>query len=210
MDLYPEILLPKLTYPILGNKDIADCVLVRETTANVYSFLEKKGYTVDDILQFVIAPQPSLREVFELSLFLYGYYDDQHCGIRVTDTALYADWSNDQEELAAKDIQYTQETVWQFFLSAQKLNQQIIDFNGNDYLLSFSHKPTRVNYWHFELWVKDNAGEKIPRNKSNAHTKYLAKSILEYIIAEAIVFQSDVKPFKRDDFEKVQRNNGHC
>jgi len=71
---YPEILLPRRTYPVLKNKDITDNALVRETMINVYPFLEKAGYEPDDILPFVVAPQPSLREVFELSAFLYGYY----------------------------------------------------------------------------------------------------------------------------------------
>ena len=49
--------------------------------------------------------------------------------------------------------------------------------------------------------VKDSTGNRIPRDKSNAHTKYLAKSILEYIISEAILLKTQVKIFKRSDFE---------
>jgi hypothetical protein len=66
MDCYPEILLPRQTYPILENEVIRNNALVRETVLNVYPFLEKAGYEPDDILPFVVAPQPSLREVFEL------------------------------------------------------------------------------------------------------------------------------------------------
>ena len=68
------------------------------------------------------------------------------------------------------------------------------------HILSFSHKPTIVNYWHFELWVKDSAGNRIPRDKSSAHTRYLAKSILEYIMAEAVLLKSSVNIFRRSDF----------
>jgi hypothetical protein len=203
MALYPESLLPKQSYPILPNEDITDCSLIRETITDLYVFLEKPGYSPDDILRYIIAPQPSLREVFELSLFLYGYYDERHCGIRVNDGTLYAAWTKDKEELAAKDIVFTQEAAWPLFLAVRKLDKQVIDFNGEDHLLSVSHKPTRANYWHFELWVRDAAGERIPRDKSNAHTRYLAKSLLEYIIAEAVIFKSDVKPFKRDDFDNA-------
>jgi hypothetical protein len=78
----------------------------------------------------------------------------------------------------------------------------MIDFNGEEHLLSFSHKPNRANYWHFELWVKDSAGTRIPRDKNNAHTKYLAKSLLEYIIAEAVISKAEARPFKRPDFNK--------
>jgi hypothetical protein len=201
MDCYPEILLPRQTYPILGNEDIKDNTLVRETMINVYPFLEKAGYEPDDILPFVVAPQPSLREVFELSVFLYGYYEEKHIGIRVDDADLYADWNKNLPELRAADIKFSQVEAYPLFLAAAKLDRQEIDFNGEMHIFSFSHKPTRVNYWHFELWVNDSAGNRIPRDKSSAHAKYLAKSILEYIIAEAILFKTSVNSFRRSDFE---------
>ena len=90
--LYPEILLPRHDYPILKNEDVKDNALVRETMMDVYQFLIKPGYGPDDILSFVVAPQPSLREVFELSTFLYGCYEEKHIGIRVEDAAFLADW----------------------------------------------------------------------------------------------------------------------
>jgi hypothetical protein len=199
---YPEILLPRQTYPFLENKDIMDNALARETMIDVYPFLEKAGYEPDDILPFVVAPQPSLREVFELSTFLYGYYEEKHIGIRVDDAALYADWNKNLPEVKAADIKFSHEEAYPLFLAAAKLDRQEIDFNGEMHILSFSHKPTRVNYWHFELWVNDSAGNRIPRDKSSAHTKYLAKSILEYIIAEAVLFKAAVKIFQRTDFER--------
>ena len=199
---YPASLLPQKTYPILTNDEVASNALVRETTTDLYAFLGKEGYTPDDILPFVVAPQPSLREVFELSLFLHGYYDERHYGIRVNDIALYANWTGEQPELVAENILFSQENAWPLFLAAKRLDRQIIDFNGEEHLLSFSHKPTCANYWHFELWVKDSAGARIPRDKSNAHTRHLAKSLLEYIIAEAVISKAEAKPFKRIEFER--------
>jgi hypothetical protein len=201
MDVYPSSLLPQKAYPLLANEEISNNALIRETTTNLYFLLEKKGYTPDDILSFIVAPQPSLREVFELSLVLYGYYDERHCGIRVNDKTLIADWTEEQLELAVETIQFTQESVWPLFLAAKKLDRQVIDFNGEEYLLSFSHKPTRVNYWHFELWIKDSSGARIPRDKRSAHTRYLAKSLLEYIIVEAVISKVDAMPFTRADFD---------
>jgi hypothetical protein len=142
MTLYPVSLLPHKAYPFLANEEIAHNALVRETTADLYVLLGKKGYTPDDILPLVVAPQPSLREVFELSLFLYGYYDERYCGIRANDTSLYADWSEEQPELAAETIQFTQESAWPLFLAAQKLDRQIIDFNSN--ALIFTGTDNRV------------------------------------------------------------------
>ena len=201
MMYYPEILLPRKSYPILGNEDVKEYALVRETIIDVYELLDKSGYEPDDILPFVVAPQPSLREVFELSTFLYGYYTEQHIGIRVVDTALYSDWTNDLPELLAERITFSQEKAYPLFLAAEILDQQEIDYNGENYILSFSHKPTRVNYWHFELWVKDSTGNRIPRDKSSAHIRYLAKSILEFIIAEAVLLKTSARLFRRSDFE---------
>jgi hypothetical protein len=42
---------------------------------------------------------------------------------------------------------------------------------------------------------------RISRDKSNAHTRYLAKSLLEYIIAEAVISKVEARPFKRPDFD---------
>ena len=199
---YPEILLPRQSYPILENEDVKNYSLVRETMTDVYQFLNKAEYEPDDILHFVVAPQPSLREVFELSTFLYGYYNEHHLGIRADDAIFYTDWDKSQPELQVEKIKFSQENVYPLFLAALKMNQQEIDFNGETHVLSFSHKPTKANYWHFELWVKDSAGNRIPREKSNAHTRYLAKSILEYIIAEAVVLKTFVNIFRRSEFEE--------
>jgi hypothetical protein len=198
---YPEILLPKKNYPILENNVVIDNALVRETVLDVYQFLAKTGYEPDDVLPLIVAPQLSFREVFELSTFLYGYYTEQHIGIKVEDAALYTDWNKDMEELLAEKIKFKQDKAYPCFLAVSKLNMQEIDFNGEKHILSFSHKPTRINYWHFELWVMDSEGNRIPRDKSNAHTKYLAKSILEYIVCETVLDKSAVIPFKRADFE---------
>jgi hypothetical protein len=79
---------------------------------DLYQFLSKPGYTSDDILPLIVAPQPSLREVFELSVFLYGYYDEQHIGIRVNDAALYTNWNNELPELKVEDIEVSQGNVY--------------------------------------------------------------------------------------------------
>jgi hypothetical protein len=155
----------------------------------------------DDILPCIVAPRLSLREVFELSLFLYGYYDDRHIGIRLTDPALYDAWMKGQAEIPAAGIRFSQRAAYPLFLSAGKLKDAEIDFNGEPFLLSYSHEPTRANYWHFELWTKDSSEVRIPRDKSNTHTRYLARSILEYIVAEAVLTKSEAKRFRREDFD---------
>jgi hypothetical protein len=77
MATYPKILLSHKPYPFLSNEEISGSSLVRETVIDLYPILNKRGYAPDDIVRFIVAPQPSLREVFELSVFLYGCYDER-------------------------------------------------------------------------------------------------------------------------------------
>jgi hypothetical protein len=201
MAAYPKVLLPRKFYRRLPNEELAGNSLVRETIIDLYPILNKRGYAPDDIVRFIVAPQPSLREVFELSVVLYGYYDECHIGIRVPDSALYDDWTPEQPELSAEAIPFSQETAYPLFLYANTLNNRELDFNGESYLLSFSHRPTRINYWHFELWAEDSKGTRIPRDKSTARTKYLANSILEYIASEAVLQKTEVRRFRGEQFE---------
>jgi len=131
---YPEILLPRQTYPILTNEDIKNNALVRETIFNVYQFLAGTEYEPDDIMPFVVAPQPSLREVFALSTFLFGYFKEEHIGIRVDDTTLYADWNKDLPGLKRDDIKFSQEKAYPLFLAATKLDHQEINFNNETFV----------------------------------------------------------------------------
>jgi len=203
MEQYPEILLPRKSYPVLSGGEIASCAFVRETAIDLYPILRRNGFAPEDVVRHVVAPQPSLREVFELSVFLYGYYDELHVGIRVDDAALYQDWTESAPDIQTAAVAFTRQKAYPLFLRVEKLDKQEIDFNGEPYLLAFSHKPSRANYWHFQLWTRDSVGRCIPRDKSGARMKHLARSILEYIVAEAICAKDEVRRFQRDDFDRA-------
>jgi hypothetical protein len=197
MEEYPKSLLPCRSYPALSEEAILPYCLVRETQDNLYTLLEqmKQGYAGDDIIRKIIDPQPSLREVFELSLFLYGYYTECHVGIKVSDASLYDAWNNDVSIPTC--IRYSKKTAFPLYLKAEVLYNQTICFNDEEFLLSFSHKPTCVNYWHFQLWTKDTQTQKyIPREATSKRLKHLAKHILEQYVVKAICLKSEVKEFQ--------------
>jgi hypothetical protein len=199
MDGYPEVLLSHQSNPVLSEDEVSKYNFVRETQEDIYIFLGQ-GLSSKDIISKIIAPQLSEREVFEFSVFLYGYYDKSCIGIRVLDDSLYNFWTDDMPAISCSSICYTRSLFFPLFLCADKLYQKQIDLEDIDgqsthYLLSFSHKPTRINYWHFQLYTADGEGNDIPRSKSNRRLKLLAKHIFEQYVIKAICLESDVKKF---------------
>lgn len=191
MEEYPEVLLPRRSYPpALSENEVLPYCLVRETQDNLYPLLEK-DYEGDDIIRKIVEPQYS-GEVFELSVFLYGYYAEDHVGIRVDDPSLYESWSPDLPDLSTQNIAFSCKALFPLYLSAENFYQKTIQFNNEPFLLSFSHKPTRVNYWHFQLWTQDANGNYIARGKK----KILAKHILEQYVVRAICPKSEIKKFQ--------------
>jgi hypothetical protein len=209
MGLYPQALLPRHTYPAaLPSEEISACFFVRETNEDPYLFFGS-GFEPDDLIRMIIAPPTPERDVFELSVFLYGYYREDHLGIRARDDSLNTYWNNGMPDIPAEDIEYTQPSMSPLFLSAAKLYGRPVDFSGDKFVSSFFHKPTRINYWHFQLFTQDDTGMLIPRNNKSPRLKRLAKHILENIVIPAICRQKTaVKGFQRDDFDGIIHASG--
>ena len=209
MDEYPETLLPRQSYPVLSGDDVLNFYFVRETLEDIYDFLEQ-GYTEKDIVRKIFKPETPSRDVFELSVFLYGYYDEIHRGIRVDDASLNEYWTNELPDVKANSIVYKREKGFFLFLKAAKLHNQSVEFKDKQYILSFSHVPTRANYWHFQLWTQDKSTNKrITRelaglsSAEKKHIDNLAKHILSKYVIRAIFLSSDAKRFQPCDFDKV-------
>jgi hypothetical protein len=201
MEPYPDVLLPHQEYcQSIPCEDILYASLVRETQQYLYA-LFGNNFSGDDIIQKITAPQHS-KEVFELSLFLYGYYNETHVGMRIDDKTWYNDWDNTIAKVKTSDIVYKKQVWFPLFLQAIKLYKQEIEFEGDNYILSFKHKPSRANYWHFQLCTKNNAtNDCIQRDKGN---KRLAKHLFERVITQAIYCdKSAIVPFQHDCFDKV-------
>ena len=177
MRLLPRAIRPYKNYPILNGEEIKDCSFVRETEDNLYL---QDNPNIDDFIRKIIPQKTSLTDIFEWSVFLYGYYNEKHIGKR------------------KKGV------CFPLFLQASKLYRQPIDYYNDDvqYELSFSHNPTCKNYWHYQLFTIDNAKNKIPRDTKKARYRNLAKHIIRVYIKKAVCHKSEVLPFQRCDFDK--------
>jgi len=162
-------------YPILSGEEIRDCSFVRETETNLYI---QDNLNADDFIREIIPRETSSTDVFELSVSLYGYFNEKHIRIR------------------------KQGRFFPLFLRVNKLYERSIRYEDEPYILSFSHCPTTTNYWHFQLNTVDSANKKIPRDAKKPREKNLARFIIRKYIREAICKKSEVTSFQRRDFDR--------
>jgi hypothetical protein len=195
MFIYPKELLAKNSYPILDGDDVLSFFLVRETTENLYKSDQDNN---DDFIRKIIAPQKHPQEVFELSVILFGYYCDKHIGIRAND---FENWNHSMENLQYGKIGFSYKALFPLFLKAIALFNKKATYKNSIYRMSFSHCPTRTNYWHFQLWVEDPQGKRLKRNSKSIETCMLAELILSEYVRKAISSPSVVIKFKRSDFD---------
>jgi hypothetical protein len=80
------------------------------------------------------------------------------------------------------------------------------------FFLSFWHKPSIANYWHFQLFTRDSNGVHLPREPrpgeretkaERNRLRRLAVLVLEYIISKAICPKSEVKKFQHHEVDEI-------
>ena len=162
-------------YPILSGEEINHCSFVRETETNLYI---QDNLNADDFIRKIIPLKTSSTDIFELSVYLYGYFKEKHIGLRKPGR------------------------FFPLFLRVNELYRQAIRYEDENYILSFSHCPDPTNYWHFQLNTVDSSNQKIPRDARKTREKNLAKFIIREYIKKAICKKSEVISFKRPDFDR--------
>jgi hypothetical protein len=172
----PRAIRSEKGYPLLNGDDVKDCFFVRETENNIYEIHD--NLDIDDFIRKIVPAESSSTDIFDFSVFLYGYYSEKHIGIRKAGI------------------------FYPLFLRTNRLYEQSIFYEGNSFVLSFLHYPTNENYWHFQLYTTDNTGRKIPRDTKKKREKNLAKFIVGEYVKEAICPKSEVVPFRRSYFDK--------
>lgn len=178
--MYPQELLPRKSnrFPVIDEASM----FVRTLKTFPSDCLDGDDF-LPEISDAILAPNGDV-EIYVLSLYLYGVYNEQHFSIVVTDKNYFADWDG-REELA--DVPFEVQERFAVFLKSDSLKDKTIHFRNDKgdtdtYHLHYEHKPTRSNFWHFELSVtKNEETERIPR-KSGATRKKVAEKIKEDIL----------------------------
>ena len=205
MDFYPKVLISHQAYPDLDEEVISSFSFIRRTKENIYPYLEK--HKPDSLIDKIL-PNTTKRDVFVLSVSLYGYFDETHITLKVNNTDLNQYWNRAMPNFPAEQVAYSIETGFPLFLRASTIYEKHINFENENYYLSFWHKPTIANYWHFQLFTHDSDGQHLPREpkpgEKESRTeekklKRLAVIVLEYIISQAICSEKEAIKYQCDD-----------
>ena len=178
--MYPQELLPRknLSVPATNSSSI----FVRTLREFPYDCIDDNEF-LPEITDAILAPNGDL-EVFSLSLYIYGIYRESHFEIVVTDKEYFQSWDGEEE---LTDVPFEEQERFAAFLKTETLRDKSIPYVNEKgetdiYTLHYEHKPTRSNFWHFELFVtKNNETVHIPR-KSGATRKAVAEKIKEDIL----------------------------
>ncbi|GHV48646.1 hypothetical protein AGMMS49546_39300 [Spirochaetia bacterium] len=206
---YPDILLSRSAYPPIGAKEVVDYFFIRKTDKDLYQKL-KEGFELEELVNLIIPEGTTERDIFELSVFLYGYFDVKHLDFRVSEKPYKDYYTHGMEAYSASDIVFSMEPAFPVFLFAEKLYERSLEVKAlNEFIThSFEHKPTRCNYWHFQLFAEDDQQKRIPREEANKgkrkRNKIRAQFLLEHITEKAVCKElSELVPFRRDDFDTL-------
>ena len=178
--MYPQELLPRknLSVPATNSSSI----FVRTLREFPYDCIDDNEF-LPEITDAILAPNGDL-EVFSLSLYIYGIYRESHFEIVVTDKEYFQGWDGEEE---LTDVPFEEQERFAAFLKTETLRDKSIPYVNEKgetdiYTLHYEHKPTRSNFWHFELFVtKNDETVHIPR-KSGATRKAVAEKIKEDIL----------------------------
>jgi hypothetical protein len=202
MESYPEVLVSKQDYPELDNEIVSSYFFIRKTEEDIYPFLEK--YKPLELIDKIL-PNTTKRDVFVLSVSLYGYFDERHISLKISDSNLTQYWVETMPNVPLDQIIYYIEPGYPLFLNAKKLYRHPFSFEEENYCLSFWHKPTITNYWHFQLFTCDSNGQHLPREpkpkekETKAEERKLRRIaiiVLEYLISESLCSSSGVHKFQ--------------
>lgn len=198
MKEYPKELLPQPNLKRIESSSVLENGFIREVESDIYTLLEQEDIEPDFFVELIIGDKSSKKEVFELSLFLYGIFNEEHIGIYVNSDYTYIDWNF--SDATPENIDFNIRKRYPLFLKANVLyskNINFLDKNTNQEIncvLSYEHRPNLVNYWHFQLFTEEN-NKRLTRDIGSKKYSRLAKHILETILANAVCKKSELKPY---------------
>ena len=152
---YPNRLLPQPTYLLIDGEQVSSGAVARRTP-NYEPLLGEDGTIIVGQLS---SPTEDITRGFSVNLL--GQFELQDIPWRPLAKPLYEYWQLGEAGLMPQpdEVEYKEERTWNYYwLDIRDLHGVTFKVTGKEYTCCVCHKPTRCNYWHFELHFHDEAG----------------------------------------------------
>jgi hypothetical protein len=195
---YPNELLPKHTYKLcMSTNEVINHFVSRQSlTDELYD-------SEDELLVDCLVQDNRIRDVFGLSCNLYSNYGIGHFTYKVIDKELNSSWTSKYDCAVRNDQFSIGEHKKILFFAANKLHNKTAPYTKNiqvdrgqkleDFAATCNliHKPTKCNYWHFEVHFIDNE-QKLIKYTGSEWQKNLASFLSKSFFFKA--YHGDIPP----------------
>lgn len=179
---YPAELLPRADFKLISSEDIPSkaCFLRRSRFNTELDTFDELGEP------YVSALVEDATELFGYSINILGLFEPFHadfCPNENCKQICREYWNESQELLRAEEIEFTIEQKIPLYLRLDSIYNAGFPYdnrqgNGQQEGRFFVfHKPTRCNFWHFEIHIIDRENISI-RKSSAAWKKQYAQSFI--------------------------------
>jgi hypothetical protein len=196
--------------PSINARDVAGYFFIRRTDEDIYPYLEK--FPKSEVIEKILHAGTPKRDIFVFSVSLYGYYEIEHIKLLPVDSH-NKNWTISLPDIQPHKIEYSvTENAYPLFLEASKLFEHSFTFEEESFSVSFWHKPTIANYWHFKLFTQDSEGNHLPRqpksgeretNKKAKKLRHIALTVFEYLVSTSICNSSKAIKYQTAEFDRI-------
>ncbi len=221
--IYPDYLRPKKGLTQLTQQKIIGFNLIRETMEDIYTkvqpeinfcnfdFTNQNNINIANNIKTLITKPTGHEDICCLSVCLYGTYTEKDCGINCTNSekkeAYYSDWDFNSNPIDIDNNDFRKIERYPLYFNVSRIlnvDRKIMIQNENDdeYVekkleIHFIHKPTQINYWHFEFRVFIDKQEiSKPILSSNKRLDKGIKTFMKTELLACIDWQKDSVKFK--------------
>lgn len=177
---YPDRLLPQPAYLLIDGDQALEGAVARRTPEHLPLLGEDGKILVGQLS----SPTEDIARGFSVNLL--GQFEVADIGWRLLAPTLFADWKEGETGLMPQpgEYEYKAAGTWNYYwLDIRDLHGVSFVGAGKQYTCCVCHKPTRSNYWHFELHFHDEDGAVVSQMSSGQKGK-AAKRIRPWLIEQ--------------------------
>ena len=132
----------------------------------------------------------SKNQLIKYSLNLYGIYENNHTKFEVKDKTLHSDWQVGTDGVMPENKSVVEKprygNLFFDYNAIRALSVKYEDLSGKQKEVRtitsiINHKPSRCNFWHYEIWWSNDMGSMI-EDFSNSPQRSALSAIKTYLL----------------------------